>query len=87
MSQLSNKDIRKTDKAVISNVNSGSPYLEKLIVPALAIKGKDDYVPTLETIETIIVEGKHTSPLEQPEKVMELIYNLTKKRKPAENKG
>lgn len=87
MSQLSNRDIRKTDKAVISNVNSGSPYLEKLTVPALAIKGKDDYVPTLETIETKIVEGKHSSPLEQPEKVMELIYKLTKKRKPAENKG
>ena len=76
MSQLSNKDIRKTDKAVISNVNSGSPYLEKLIVPALAIKGKDDYVPTLETIETIIVEGKHTSPLEEREKVLEMITQL-----------
>lgn len=76
MSQLSNKDIRKTDKAVISNVNSGSPYLEKLTVPALAIKGKDDYVPTLKAIETTIVEGKHTSPLEQPEKVLEMITQL-----------
>ena len=80
ISQLSNKDIRKTDKTVISNVDSGRPYLEKLTVPAFSIKGKDDYVPTLKTIETTIVEGKHTSPLEQPERVMELIYNLTKKK-------
>lgn len=79
MSQLSNKDIRKTDKAVISNVDSGYPYLEKLTVSALAIKGKDDYVPTLQTIETIIVEGKHTSPLEQPEKVLEMITQLIEK--------
>ena len=76
MSQLSNKDIRNTDKAVISKVNSGHSYLEKLTIPALAIKGKDDYVPTLKTVEMIIVEGKHTSPLEQPKKVLEMIIQL-----------
>lgn len=79
MGQLSNKDIRMTDKAVISNVNSGHPYLENLTVPAFAIKGKDDYVPTLQAIETTIVEGKHTSPLEQPEKVLEMINQLVEK--------
>ncbi len=79
MEQLSNKDIRKTDKAVISKVDSGYPYLDKLTVPALAIKGKEDYVPTLKTIETSIVEGKHTSPLEQPEKVLEMILKLVER--------
>lgn len=76
MSRLSNKDIIQTDKAVISNVNSGYPYLDNLVVPAFAIKGKEDYVPTLKTINTTLVEGRHTSPLEQPEKVMELIFKL-----------
>ena len=37
---------------------------------------KDDYVPTPENIETTVVEGKHTSPLEQPERVMEMIAKL-----------
>jgi len=79
MSQLSNRDIKKTDKAVISRVKSGYPFLEKLMVPALAIKGKEDYVPTPENIETQIVNGRHTSPLEQPEKVMEIIFRLIDK--------
>lgn len=76
MNQLSNKDIKKTDKAVITRVNSGLPYLKKLIVPTLAIKGKEDYVPTPENIETIVVAGKHTSPLEQPEIVLEMINRV-----------
>ena len=79
MSKLSNKEIRKTDKEVITNVSSGYPYLEKLTVPAIFLKGKNDYVPALENFEMIIVEGKHTSPLEQPERVMEFINRVVKK--------
>lgn len=80
MRQLSNKGIRKTHKSVISNVDSGYPFLEQFATPAFAIKGKEDYVPTLEKIETIIVEGKHTCPLEQSEKVLELVIKLTEEK-------
>lgn len=76
MNQLTNKDIRQTDKAVISNVDSGQPFLKNLSVPALALKGDQDYVQTPPNIETTIVEGKHTSPLEQPEAVMNMIRRL-----------
>jgi pimeloyl-ACP methyl ester carboxylesterase len=79
LSKLSNKEIRKTDKEVITNVNSGFPYLDKLTVPAITLKGKNDYVPTTENIEMMIVDGKHTSPLEQAEKVMELIMKVVKR--------
>ncbi len=79
MSQLSNKEIRRTDKAVISHVGSGYPFLDSMTVPALALKGRDDYVPDLQNIETEIVEGRHTSPLEEAEKVMEMIVKLIEK--------
>lgn len=78
MGSLSNKEVRKTDKAVIMNVDSGIPFLEKLKVPALAIKGKDDYVQSLANIEMTLVKGKHTSPLEAPQAVLDLIYRLVK---------
>lgn len=78
MRQLSNKEIRKTDKAVITTVNSGETYLKQLKVPALALKGKDDYVQVPPNIETTLVEGKHTSPLEAPQTVLDLIHRLIK---------
>ncbi len=76
MGQLSNKDLKKTDKTVITKVGSGFPFLDNLTVPAIALRGKDDYVPTPENIRTILVDGKHTSPLEKPEEVMKLISDL-----------
>ncbi|MEO1803632.1 MAG: hypothetical protein AAFU33_02420, partial [Bacteroidota bacterium] len=81
MGLLSNREIKKTDKEVISNVDSGYSYLDKLRVTALAMKGRDDYVATLDKIETTIVEGKHTSPLEEPEKVWALITTLIRQTK------
>lgn len=76
MGLLSNKEIKQVDKAVITNVKSGELFLKKLEVSSLALKGEEDYVPTLKNIETIIVKGKHTSPLEQPEKVLDMINQL-----------
>lgn len=76
LNQLTNKEIRKTDKAVITTVKSGQPYLDMLQVPALALKGKDDYVPTPPNIKTTIVDGKHTSPLEQPQAVLKFIQEV-----------
>ena len=81
MGLLSNREIKKTDKEVISNVDSGYSYLDKLRVTALAMKGRDDYVATLDKIETTIVEGIHTCPLEEPEKVWALITTLIRQTK------
>ena len=76
MGQLTNKQVRKTDKAVITKADNGWAYLETLQVPAIALKGKKDYVPTPKNIKTILVEGKHTSPLEQPEEVLSMLKEL-----------
>jgi hypothetical protein len=53
-----------------------SSLILSLKVNAIALKGKEDYVPTAPNIETIIVEGGHISPLEQPNAVLELIKKL-----------
>lgn len=79
MSLLSNKEVRKTDKAVITKVDDGTQYLDSLKVPALALKGSKDYVGTPNKIEMTIVEGAHTSPLEQPENVFEFIQKVIEK--------
>jgi hypothetical protein len=47
-----------------------------LRVKAIALKGKEDYVPSPPKIETIIVEGGHISPLEEQLKVLDLIKTL-----------
>lgn len=79
MSLLSNREVRRTDKAVITKVDDGSTYLERLKVPALALKGSKDYVGTSKNIEMTVVEGAHTSPLEQPEKVLKFIQKVIEK--------
>lgn len=76
MSLLTNKEVRKTDKDVITNVDDGTQYLDNLKVPAFALKGNRDYVGTPKNIEMTIVEGAHTSPLEQPEKVFTFIKRV-----------
>lgn len=76
MSLLSNKEVRRTDKAVITKVDDGNKYLDKLKTPAYALKGNQDYVGTPKNVETIIVNGAHTSPLEQPEKVFNFIKKV-----------
>jgi len=79
MSSLSNKEVRKTDKAVITKVGDGNLYLDSLKVPALALKGNEDYVGKPNNIEMTIVDGAHTSPLEQPEKVFTFIKKVIEK--------
>ncbi len=76
MSLLTNKEVKQTDKAVISHVDNGEQYLSKLTVKVIALKGKDDYVETPKNIHTTIVEGSHTSPLEQPQKVLAFIKQV-----------
>ena len=79
MSLLTNKEVRKTDKAVITKVDDGTQYLDSLKVPAFALKGNVDYVGTPRNIEMTVVEGAHTSPLEQPEKVFTFIKKVVEK--------
>lgn len=76
MNQLTNQEVKQTDKAAITGVKSGQPYLENLKVPALALKGEEDYVAIPKGILTAIVQGKHTSPLEQPQEVMNMILKV-----------
>lgn len=76
MSLLTNKEVRKTDKAVITKVDDGNQYLDSLKVPAFALKGNVDYVGIPKNIEMTIVDGAHTSPLEQPEEVFTFIKKV-----------
>ncbi len=69
MSKLTIKQIKKTDKYVIINAENTSGLIEQLTVPAMALKGTEDYVPIPPKIETIIVKGGHISPLEAIEEV------------------
>lgn len=78
MSVLSNKQIKQIDKAVILNAEDATELIKTLEVKAIALKGKEDYVPTPTNIETIVVEGGHISPLEKPREVSSLVKKLTK---------
>jgi 3-oxoadipate enol-lactonase len=76
MRKLNNKQIRKTDKAVIFDAEDATSMILNLPITAIALKGKEDYVPIPPRIETILVEGGHISPIEQPGKVLQLIQSL-----------
>ena len=77
MESISNREIRRIDKAVILDADDATGIIGNLQVPALALKGEEDYVPTPPGMETITVEGGHISPLEQPLEVSLLIHRLT----------
>jgi 3-oxoadipate enol-lactonase len=80
MSILSNGDIKYTDLAVIMNADDGEAYLRNLEIPAIALKGEDDYVPVSEHLHTWIVAGGHVSPLEAPEQVFVFIQEVLGKK-------
>ena len=76
MGSISNREIRRIDKSVILDAEDATGMLKSLEVPALALKGAEDYVPTPPGIETVMVKGGHVSPLEQPKEVSLLIHRL-----------
>jgi 3-oxoadipate enol-lactonase len=76
MNALTNKEVKQIDKKVILDAEDGTTLIQNLQVKAIALKGKEDYVPLPPKIETIIAEGGHISPLEQPLKVLDLIQTL-----------
>ncbi|MEO0895312.1 MAG: alpha/beta hydrolase [Bacteroidota bacterium] len=76
MSKLSNKEVRQTDKAVIMQATSSDGLIKSLQVPAIALKGEEDYVPLSPDLQTQIVSGGHLSPLEVPEIVGKFIQQV-----------
>jgi len=76
MNALTNKDVKQIDKKVILDAEDATSLIQNLQVKAIALKGKEDYVPTPPKLETVIVNGGHISPLEQPLKVQVLIQTL-----------
>lgn len=78
MDILSNKQIKQIDKAVILDATDVTDLITNLKVKAIALKGKEDYVPTPPNIETTVIDGGHVSPLEKPDVVIKFIEKLTK---------
>jgi 3-oxoadipate enol-lactonase len=76
MNILSMNDIKQTDKKVIFDAEDATSMILNVKVKAIALNGKEDYVITPPIMETILVEGGHVSPLEQPDKVAECIRSL-----------
>jgi pimeloyl-ACP methyl ester carboxylesterase len=76
MNILTIDDIKQIDKKVILDAEDATTMILNLKVKAIALKGKEDYVPTPPKIQTILVDSGHISPLEEPLKVIELITFL-----------
>ena len=76
MAKLSNLTVRKIDSNVIISADDATDKIASLQIPALALKGKEDYVP-VPRLPTKIVDGGHFSPLEVPEEVFEFIIKVT----------
>jgi pimeloyl-ACP methyl ester carboxylesterase len=76
MNMLTIDNIKQIDKKVILDAEDATTMILNLKVKAIALKGKEDYVPTPPKIETIIVDGGHISPLEESLKVLDLIKTL-----------
>lgn len=78
MARMSDRQIRSTDQFVILDAEDSSGLIRKLQVPAMAMKGEEDYVPEPPGLETELVGGGHISPLEEPEKVLHFIHRVVK---------
>ena len=76
MGILSTSQIKQIDKIVILNAEDATDLIKSLKVKAIALKGEEDYVPKPPYIETIVVNGGHISPLEQPNEVSNLVNRL-----------
>jgi pimeloyl-ACP methyl ester carboxylesterase len=80
MNILTIDDIKQIDKKVILDAEDATTMILNLKVKAIALKGKEDYVPTPPKIQTILVSGGHISPLEEGLKVLDLIKILIKNK-------
>jgi pimeloyl-ACP methyl ester carboxylesterase len=76
MGCLSNRSLRRVDTAVRMAVDSGYVWLNQLKVPALALRGEQDYVPDPSPIPLRVVPGGHISPLEAREEMLDFIQRV-----------
>ena len=76
MDILSRKELIKVDETVIINAKDVTGLIINLKVKAIALIGKEDYVQIPPLIETIVVDGGHVSPLENPAGVLKMIDRL-----------
>lgn len=76
MNLMSARSIRMTDRSVIMRADSGQQMVQDLKVPALFLKGKEDYVISPNGVKIQEVLGGHVSPLEQPTRVLEFINKV-----------
>jgi hypothetical protein len=76
MNILTKKDIQHIDQKIIIEAEDATPMIVDLKVNAIAIKGKEDYVPKPPKIHTVFIDSGHVSPLELPEQVLSYIRTL-----------
>lgn len=76
MSKLSGKEIKYTNTAVRIDAKDATQLIQNLKVPAIALVGEKDYVGIPPIKNTAIVKGAHVSPLEVPEEVNKMIFDL-----------
>ncbi|MBU3699132.1 MAG: alpha/beta hydrolase [Candidatus Kapabacteria bacterium] len=76
MSQLSNAEIRHTDRAVRIDADDATSLIRRLTVPTLALIGKEDYVGVPPFLQTTIVSGGHVSPIEAPDEVVSFVERV-----------
>ena len=76
MSQLTNHEIKLIDRSVILQATDTTDLIANLKIPAVALKGEEDYLSAPPGIKTIVIQGGHISPLEQPEKVLISIQHM-----------
>jgi len=69
-------DLVMMDSVVITNIDDTRHLLDKIQVPALAIKGEHDYVPNPDPIPLTTIPGGHISPWEYPEEVTIFIQKV-----------
>ena len=62
--KLTDSEIRQTNRAVIIQAENAETLIRDLKVPALALKGEEDYVEAPPVLPLTVVAGGHTSPLE-----------------------
>lgn len=76
MGRMRIKDIKTSDYSVILRADDAHNKLQNLKVPALALKGMEDYVASPAFIALSKVKGGHASPLEAPDEVLKFITQV-----------
>lgn len=76
MGQLSAREIETVDRRVILEADDATEMIRGLQFEALALLGREDYVPAPPNLPTVLVKGGHVSPLEAPQEVLRVIRKL-----------